>query len=144
MGSKPKPSGVPEKVQKEIKKLEQERLKLQKNANKQQQQEMGLLKQQIQANSNQYKEQLGLFRAQIDNSSNALSEYQAQIGLATQLQEEQLERQRQETAFSQNVQSINRGVLSAQQSKGMKNLQRRSTYVRGNVGRGIFTAGERR
>lgn len=137
--SAPKPDELPEEVVKGIKKLEQQKLQLQTQANKQTQQEMTLLRQQIEANNRQAEAQLGLFRNQIANTDQAMSEYKTQLGLISNLQEAQLGRQYQDLTHAWNEQNLAREKIAIQQTRGRKRLdQRRSSLFQPRTG--VYTS----
>lgn len=123
--SKPKAQGIPHDVTQSVKKLKTQQLNLQKQANKSQVQELGLLRQQTQAQNQQYEEQLSLFRTQIANSDQAASEYKAQMEMANQLQAQQVERQRLEDERLAMVGGDQNGLISSTMKRQTNQLNMR-------------------
>lgn len=133
MVSKPKQpsSGIDEKTKASYLELERTRVQLQRQANRAQQKEMGLLRRQIDSQTTAYNEQLGFLRQQAEQSQVAAN--QAQSVMDTQAAENEKQKQlaADEARRTEMDAGIQRGNVAATQLKLLRTYRQRSTIQRG-------------
>lgn len=128
---KAKGSGIDEKTKASYIQLERTRLQLQRQANRSQQKEMGLLRRQIDAQTGAYNDQLGFMRQQAEQSQTAATQAQSVMDVQAAENEKQRQLAADEARRTQMDEGIQRSNVAATQLKLLRTYRQRSTIQRG-------------
>jgi hypothetical protein len=128
---KVKNSGIDEKTKASYIQLERTRLQLQRQANRSQQKEMGLLRRQIDAQTGAYNDQLGFMRQQAEQSQVAATQAQSVMDVQAAENEKQKQLAADEARRTQMDEGIQRSNVAATQLKLLRTYRQRSTIQRG-------------
>jgi hypothetical protein len=128
---KVKSNGIDEKTKASYIQLERTRLQLQRQANRSQQKEMGLLRRQIDAQTGAYNDQLGFMRQQAEQSQVAATQAQSVMDVQAAENEKQKQLAADEARRTQMDEGIQRSNVAATQLKLLRTYRQRSTIQRG-------------